>query len=354
MSENTANQMKYVRLGKSGLKVSRIILGCMSYGSKECYRWVLEEDEALKHIKLAYDLGINAFDTADIYSHGESERILGNAIKKLNLPREEIVIMTKVHHLVGRTAESVQSLPEAEKDRRRYANQYGLSRKHIFDSVKKSLERLQLDYIDLLQCHRFDYGTPIEETMQALHDVVKAGYVRYIGMSSCYAWQFYKMQSYARAHGLTEFISVQNLYNPIYREEEREMMPMLKDLGVGVIPWSPLAGGFLARPFNAHKQKELATTRAADDQFFTMMTDTPEMPLINQRVESVAKAHHVSMAQVVLAWSLSKDFITAPIYGTSSIDKLKDALGAVSLHLTAEEIKSIDELYQARGIFPAY
>ncbi|KAG8932036.1 hypothetical protein FRC00_000368 [Tulasnella sp. 408] len=328
----------------------------MSYGSKECYRWVLEEDEALKHIKLAYDLGINAFDTADIYSHGESERILGNAIKKLNLPRDEIVIMTKVHHLVGRTAEFVHALPEAEKDKRRYANQYGLSRKHIFDSVKHSLERLQLDYIDLLQCHRFDYDTPIEETMQALHDVVKAGYVRYvlsvarpsrylindpcfsyIGMSSCYAWQFYKMQSYARAHGLTEFISVQNLYNPIYREEEREMMPMLKDLGVGVIPWSPLAGGFLARPFNAHKQKELATTRAADDQ-----------------VEAVAKAHNASMAQVVLAWSLSKDFITAPIYGTSSIDKLRDALGAISLHLTAEEIKYIDEPYQARGVFPAY
>ncbi|KAG9050671.1 hypothetical protein FS837_003398 [Tulasnella sp. UAMH 9824] len=178
MSDKTANQMKYVRLGKSGLKVSRIIL------------WVLEEDEALKHIKLAYDLGINAFDTANIYSHGESERILGNAIKKLNIPRDEIVIMTKVHHLVGRTAESVESLPAAEKDKRRYANQYGLSRK---------------------AGHRFDYDTPIEETMQALYDVVKAGYVRYIGMSSCYAWQFYKMQSYARAHGLTEFICVQNL-----------------------------------------------------------------------------------------------------------------------------------------------
>ncbi|KIO29934.1 hypothetical protein M407DRAFT_20993 [Tulasnella calospora MUT 4182] len=354
MSDNTVNKMKYVRLGKSGLKVSNIILGCMSYGSKEWETWVLEEDEALKHIKLAYDLGINAFDTANVYSHGESERILGKAIKKFNLHRDEIVIMTKVNHLVGRTQEFVQYLPEAEKDKQRYANQYGLSRKHIFDSVKHSLERLQLDYIDLLQCHRFDRNTPIEETMQALHDVVKAGYVRYIGMSSCYAWQFYKMQSYAREHGLTEFISMQNLYNPIYREEEREMMPMLKDSGVGVIPWSPLAGGFLARPFNAHKQKETTTTRATDDQFFTTMTDTPEMPLINQRVEEVAKAHNVSMAQVVLAWSLSKEFITAPIYGTTSIDKLKDALGAVSLHLTPEEIKSIDEPYQARGVFPAY
>ncbi|KAG8946630.1 hypothetical protein FRC04_011524 [Tulasnella sp. 424] len=228
MSDNTANQMKYVRLGKSGLKVSKIILGCMSYGLKECFGWVLEEDEALEHIKFAYDLGINAFDTANVYSNGESERILGEAIKKYNLPRDEIVIMTKVHHLVGRTPQFVDHLSEADKDKQRYVNQYGLSRKHIFDSVKHSLERLQLDYIDLLQ--------------------------------------FYKMQSYAREHGLTEFVSVQNLYNPIYREEEREMLPMLKDLGVGVIPWSPLAGGFLARPFNAHKQKETATTRGADDQ----------------------------------------------------------------------------------------
>ncbi|KAG8891298.1 hypothetical protein FRC00_013955 [Tulasnella sp. 408] len=162
------------------------------------------------------------------------------------------------------------------------------------------------------------------------------------------------MQSYAREHGLTEFVSMQNLYNPIYREEEREMMPMLKDLGVGVIPWSPLAGGFLARPFNAHKQKGIVTTRAAESRFFDAMTDTPEMPLINERVEEVAKAHNVSMAQVVLAWSLSKDFITAPIYGTTSIDKLKDALGAVSLRLTPEEVKSIDELYQPRSVFPAY
>ncbi|KAG8971654.1 hypothetical protein FRC05_010910 [Tulasnella sp. 425] len=360
MSDNTANQMKYVRLGKSGLKVSKIILGCMSYGLKECFGWVLEEDEALEHIKFAYDLGINAFDTANVYSNGlcnltsplgfwyrkESERILGEAIKKYNLPRDEIVIMTKVHHLVGRTPQFVDHLSEADKDKQRYVNQYGLSRKHIFDSVKHSLERLQLDYIDLLQCHRIDPNTPIEETMQALHDVVKAGYVRYIGM-------IYKMQSYAREHGLTEFVSVQNLYNPIYREEEREMLPMLKDLGVGVIPWSPLAGGFLARPFNAHKQKETATTRGADDQFFTVMTDTPEMPLINQRIEEVAKAHQVSMAQVTLAWSLSKDFITAPIYGTSSIDKLKDALGAVSLQLTPEEIKSIDEAYRPRSVFPA-
>ncbi|KAG9017560.1 hypothetical protein FRB90_000765 [Tulasnella sp. 427] len=222
MSTSTAStDMPYARLGKSGLKVSRLILGCMSYGTPEWQGWVLGEEESLEHIKTAYDFGINAFDTANVYSNGLSEVILGKAIKKYNLPRDEIVVMTKVYGTVAR-AQSEQGLWGQGFDylgRRRYANQQGLSRKHIFESVKHSLERLQLDYVDLLQCHRFDYDTPIEETMQALHDVVKAGYVRYIGMSSCYAWQFHKMQNYARQHGLTEFISMQNFHNAIYREE---------------------------------------------------------------------------------------------------------------------------------------
>lgn len=226
MESQTRKRVPYVRLGNSGLKVSRIILGCMSYGSSEWMPWVLGEEEGVRHIKAAYDMGIQTFDTANIYSKGLSEVILGKAIKQHNLPREELVIMTKVHGLVTRTVteKHVGQNPEDFG----YVNQEGLSRKHIFDSVKHSLRRLQLDYIDVLQCHRFDENTPIEETMQALHDVVRAGWVRYIGMSSCWAWQFHAMQNYAITHGLTPFISMQNHYNMIYREEEREMMPVLK------------------------------------------------------------------------------------------------------------------------------
>ncbi|KAG8985963.1 hypothetical protein FRB90_004342, partial [Tulasnella sp. 427] len=204
----------------------------MTYGSSEWAPWILNEAEGIKQIKAAYDLGINAFDTADMYSNGLSEVVLGKAIKQHNLPREEIVVMTKVKLTVMRETSGLDiGMSDAEIGRLRYTNQNGLSRKHVFDGVKKSLERLQLDYVDVLQCHRFDYNTPIEETMQALHDVVKAGYARYIGMSSCWAWQFQKMQSYARQHNLTQFISMQNRYNAIYREEEREMVPMLQDLG---------------------------------------------------------------------------------------------------------------------------
>ncbi|KAG2015689.1 hypothetical protein CC2G_008934 [Coprinopsis cinerea AmutBmut pab1-1] len=221
-------KMPYVRLGNSGLKVSKIILGTMSYGSPEWQKWVLGEEEGIQHIKYAYEAGINTFDTANVYSNGLSEVILGKAIKQLNLPRDEIVVLTKVYGTVGREPSTIFGPSNINPDEYRYVNQHGLSRKHIFDSVKHSLERLQLDYIDLLQCHRFDYNTPIEETMQALHDVVKAGYVRYIGMSSCYAWQFQVMQNYAIKNNLTPFISMQNHYNLVYREEEREMFPTLK------------------------------------------------------------------------------------------------------------------------------
>ncbi|KAG9103807.1 hypothetical protein FRC07_009920, partial [Ceratobasidium sp. 392] len=245
--------MTYVRLGNSGLKVSRIILGLMSYGTPEWDEWVLGEEEGIKHIKAAYDAGIQTFDTANVYSNGLSEVILGKAIKQHNLPRDEIVVMTKVWGLVARTPKERYSRGSgiaAEADAAGYVNQYGLSRKHIFDSIKHSLERLQLDYVDLLQCHRFDHNTPIAETMQALHDVVKAGYARYIGMSSCYAYQFHAMQNYAISNKLTPFISMQNQYSLLYREEEREMVPTLKMFDVGMIPWYPLAGGALARPFN--------------------------------------------------------------------------------------------------------
>ncbi|KAG8897086.1 hypothetical protein FRC01_011486, partial [Tulasnella sp. 417] len=250
---------------------------------------------------------------------------------------------------VGRTTGEALFLASPEElYKQRYANQQGLSRKHIFDSVKHSLERLQLDYIDLLQCHRFDYDTPIEETMQALHDVVKAGYVRYIGMSSCYAWQFQKMQNYARQHGLTEFISMQNLHNAIYREEEREMAPMLQDLGVGMIPWSPLARGFLTRNLKGE------TERGKLDSFSKMINGDPEqegfLAEINERIAEIAERRGVSMAQVAIAWSLSKKFVTAPIIGTTSTEKLKDLVAGVHLKLTDEETSAIDKPYRARGV----
>lgn len=342
---STENNMQYARLGKSGLKVSRIILGCASYGSKSQQGWLLEEEKAVEHIKFAYDLGINTFDTADAYSNGESERILGKAIKKYNLPRDEIVVMTKAWTAVSREPGTLWGAPEEKLERLRYTNQQGLSRKYLFAAIKNSLERLQLDYVDLFQCHRFDPNTPIEETMHALHDIVKAGYARYIGMSSCYAWQFHKMQNYARQHGLTEFISMQNLYNPVYREEEREMIPLLQDLGVGMMNWSPNAGGLLARPL------AMQTERSDSDIFLKAMAGAPFLPDVNKRVENIAKSRGISMAQVVLAWSLSKKFVTAPIVGTTSLDKLKDSAGAVHVALTREEVKSIDELYQPQGVF---
>ncbi|KAG8966222.1 hypothetical protein FRC05_002761 [Tulasnella sp. 425] len=315
MSSTVAEtNMSYTRLGKSGLKVSRLILGCMSYGSPDWQSWVLGEEEGLEHIKAAYDLGINAFDTANVYSNGLSEVILGKAIKKYNLPRDEIVVMTKLYGTVARDISEAslfgQSIDYVGK--KRYTNQQGMSRKHIFESVKHSLERLQLDYIDLLQCHRFDYDTPIEETMQALNDVVKAGY---------------KMQNYARTHGLMEFISMQNLHNAIYREEEREMVPLLQDLGVGMIPWSPLGAGFL--------------TRSIKEETLRGKTDL---------VSQVAKKRGVSMAQVALAWSLSKPFISAPIIGTTSMEKLNDLVAGVNLKLTDEEITAIDEPYRPRAV----
>ncbi|KAG9043998.1 hypothetical protein FS837_008918 [Tulasnella sp. UAMH 9824] len=304
---------------------------------------------AKKKIKAAYDLGINTFDTANVYSNGLSEIILGKAIKKYNLPRDEIVVMTKLWGTVGRSPSNMLfETTSAELDSNRYANQQGLSRKHIFESIKHSLERLQLDYVDLLQCHRFDPYTPVEETMQALHDVVKAGYARYIGMSSCYAWQFHKMQSYARQHGLTEFISMQNLHSAIYREEEREMVPLLQDLGVGMIPWSPLGRGFLTRSV-----KEDSLRAQTDPGWKHANIDFNKESFlldINERVSEIAKKRGISMAQVALAWSLSKPFVSAPIVGTTSIDKLKDLVEGVHVALTEEEVKSIDELYRPRAI----
>ncbi|KAI0279095.1 aryl-alcohol dehydrogenase [Russula aff. rugulosa BPL654] len=347
MSESVPTVTKripYVRLGKSGLKVSRIILGMLSYGDPRWIPWVLGEKEAIEHVKFAYEHGVNTFDTANTYSNGASEVHLGRAIKALNLPREEIVVMTKLYAAVGKTVEAIVNwTPAAELDKMGYVNQHGLSRKHIFDSVKKSLERLQLDYIDVLQCHRFDPDTPIEETMQALHDVVQAGYARYIGMSSCYAWQFHVMQNYAITHNLTPFISMQNHHSLVYREEEREMFPTLKHFGVGIIPWSPLARGLLTRPYKGD-----TTTKRSESDPFTGYLDGPGTLEIVKRVEEISKKRGISMARVSLAWSLTR--ATAPIVGCTSIEKLEDLLNSVDEELAEEDILYLEEAYQARSV----
>ncbi|KAG1738378.1 aryl-alcohol dehydrogenase [Suillus paluster] len=322
-------KMPYVRLGNSGLKVSRIILGTMQYGNKGWQDWVLGEDEAVEHIKVAYEAGIQTFDTADTYSNGYSEVILGRAIKKLNLPRDEIVVMTKVYNVVGREYSTHQLSGRKDPDQNGY---------HIFASVKKSLERLQLDYIDLLQCHRFDKETPIEETMQALHDVVKAGYVRYIGMSSCWAYQFQAMQNYAITNKLTPFISMQNHYSLLYREEEREMFPTLKMFGVGSIPWSPLARGALTRPLGQQTNRGQSDWQAS--AYETIVT----------RVEELAKKKGVTMAQIAISWILTKDGVSAPIVGTTSIQNLKDIIAGIDVKLTAEEIKYLEEEYKPTAV----
>jgi len=331
----------YVRLGTSGLKVSKIILGTMQYGHKAWQDWLIDdEDEAAKHIKFAYDHGINTFDTANTYSNGLAEVILGKALKKLNLPRDEIVILTKVYMPVAKEYSIPLSALRGNPDQIGLVNQHGLSRKNIFASVKASLERLQLDYIDVYQCHRFDYNTPIEETMQALHDVVKAGYVRYIGMSSCYAYQFHAMQNYAIKNNLTPFISMQNHYNLVYREEEREMFPTLKMFGVGSIPWSPLARGLLTRPLNEK------TTRGTTDWFIENYLKSPGTPDVIGRVEEIAKKKGISMAQVSIAWVLAKEGVTAPIVGTTSLKNLEDIIGGVDVELTNDEIRYLEEPYK--------
>ncbi|TFY79096.1 hypothetical protein EWM64_g4921 [Hericium alpestre] len=277
-----------------------------------------------------------------VYSSGLSEFVLGKAIKKYNLPRDEIVVMTKLHGVVSRKISDF--FYGVNVDDLGYVNQHGLSRKHIFASVKKSLDRLGLEYVDVLQCHRFDEDTPIEETMQALHDVVKAGLVRYIGMSSCYAWQFHIVQNYAITHNLTPFISMQNHYNLLYREEEREMIPTLKHFGVGSIPWSPLARGNLTRPLGEQ------TKRAGTDGWSQGYQGAGVKDTIN-RVEELAKKKNVSMAQLSLAWLLQKDVISAPVVGTTSIEKLKDLVGALDVKLTEEDLKYLEEPYQPVPIF---
>ncbi|KAG6860274.1 hypothetical protein C0995_013419 [Termitomyces sp. Mi166 len=338
------NPKPRIPYGNSGLKVSRIILGTMQYGDPQWQQWVLGEEEGIKHIKLAYEAGIQTFDTADVYSNGLSEVILGKAIKQLQLPREEIVILTKVYGTVAHDYGTNLIISGANPDEMGYVNQHGLSRKHIFDSVQASLRRLGVDYIDMLQCHRFDYETPIEETMQALHDVVKAGHVRYIGMSSCHAYQFHQMQNYAITHNLTPFISMQNQHSLLYREEEREMFPTLKLFGVGAIPWSPLARGLLTRPLKEQ------TKRGETDWFVKRYLNAAGTPEIIKRVEELATKKGLSMAQIAVLWSLSKEGVTAPIVGTTSLKNLEDLIMMAHMKLSEEEMKYLEEPYVAQAV----
>ncbi|WVW78478.1 hypothetical protein I302_100432 [Kwoniella bestiolae CBS 10118] len=331
----TQTQMQYVNLGKSGLKVSKLILGCMQYGSGQ--DWMIpDHDEGIRQLKYAYDKGINTFDTANVYSGGESEIILGKFLKQHQIPRESVVILTKVFGTDGKVE---------DKGPAGWTNQKGLNRKRIFASVQASLERLRLDYVDLLQVHRWDPETPFEETMQALHDVVQKGWVRYVGMSSCWAWQFQLMQQYAIHNHLTPFISMQNQHNAIYREEEREMMPMLKHFGIGVIPWGPIGGGLLTRPFEEMSSTVRGAGRVKDGR-----GDQPGDKLIIDKIEELSKKRGCTMAEVAISWSCQSPWVTAPIVGIRSTDRLDELIRGMQLGLTDEEIKEIDGLYKTVAV----
>ena len=314
--------MKYVKLGDSGLEVSKICLGCMSFGESGMgtHAWTLNEETSRQFMKKSLDAGINFFDTANVYSLGTSEEFVGRALRDYAL-RDEVVVATKVHGTM-----------------RKGRNAAGLSRKAIMTEVDHSLSRLGMDYIDLYQIHRFDPTTPIEETMEALHDVVKAGKARYIGASSMWAWQFSKAQYIAEQHGWTKFISMQNHYNLLNREEEREMMPLCVDQGVGVIPWSPLARGRLTRDWDN------ATSRSETDEFGKGLYK-PEDQVIVERVAEVARELGTPRAQVALAWVLSKPFVTSPIVGATKDAHIDDAIAACELQLSAEHIARLEEPY---------
>ena len=319
--------MDYVNLGRTGLRVSRVCLGMMSYGKHESRPWTLDEEGAEPILRRAVEGGINFYDTADVYNGGESEVLTGRLLSKLFGMREEYVVATKVH---GKTMPG--------------ENGQGLSRKHIMASIDASLQRLGLDYVDLYQIHRFDHRTPIEETMDALHDVVKAGKARYLGASSMWAWQFAKAQAVAS----TRFVSMQDHYNLIYREEEREMIPQCLDQGVGVIPWSPLARGMLTG--NRTRAGEKLTTRAQTDAFGDALYD-PEVDFdVVERADEVASERGVSTAQVALAWLLHKPGVTAPIVGATKLEPLDDALAAEQLSLSDAEIERLEERYVPHAV----
>jgi 1-deoxyxylulose-5-phosphate synthase len=322
--------MEYIRFGAAGLKVSKICLGCMSYGRPtERWPWALEEEQSRPFIKRALELGINFFDTADVYSKGMSEEVLGRALRDF-ASRDEIVIATKVQGIMGPGP-----------------NDHGLSRKHILSSIDASLKRLGTDYVDLYQIHRWDCETPIEETLEALHDVVRMGKARYIGASSMYAWQFSKALYTADLHGWTRFVSMQPHYNLVYREEEREMLALCQDQRIAVIPWSPLARGLLTG--NRVKDGD-ETFRARTDLFGKNLYTRDNDYAIARRVDEVAEARGLPSAQVALAWIFSKPVITAPIIGATKPHHLEDAVAALSIKLSPDEVFRLEELYQSHPV----
>ena len=320
--------MNYTTLGTTGLKVSRICLGMMSYGTPEWRDWVLNEDASRPFVQRAVETGINFFDTADMYSKGVSEEVTGKLLKEYTR-RDETVIATKVY------------MPMSDAP-----NRGGLSRKHIFDGVEDSLRRLGVDYIDLYQIHRYDYDTPLEETLEALNDVVKAGYVRYLGASSMFAYQFARALYKAEARGWPRFVSMQNHYNLLYREEEREMLPLCREEGVGVLPWSPLARGYLTR----RPDQKRATVRGQDDDFARHLYSFAAADTVIDRVVDIAEARDVSPAQVALAWLLAQPAVTAPIVGATKLKHLEDAVAAVELTLSDDERKRLAEPYEPRPV----
>jgi aryl-alcohol dehydrogenase-like predicted oxidoreductase len=322
--------MEYVKLGNTGLEVSKFCLGCMSYGQSDSgvmkWQWTLSEEDSRPFIKSALEAGVNFFDTANVYSHGESERVLGRALRDY-AARDDVVVATKDYMPMGHGP-----------------NRKGLSRKVIFSEIDNSLNRLGMDYVDLYIIHRFDYDTPLEETLEALNEVVRSGRARYIGASSMFAWQFMKALGLQRAYGWAQFISMQNYYNLLYREEEREMIPLCRAEGVGLTPWSPLARGKLARTW----QDEAETARAKTDAFAQKLYPKSahlDKPVVDRLIE-VSKARGVEPAQVALAWMFQKPGITSPVIGATKAKHLDDAIGALSIKLSDEEIARLEEPYQ--------
>lgn len=323
--------MQFTRLGTTGVTVSRLCLGMMTYGAKSWRDWVLEEDEARPLVRKAIDLGFNFFDTADMYSLGVSEEITGRLLREFGPPRDRVVIATKVFSAMGDDP-----------------NQRGLSRKHIMHAIDDSLRRLGTDYVDLYQIHRFDPATPIDETLEALDDVVKSGKALYIGASSMFAWQFGKMLATSDRRGFSRFVTMQNHYNLVYREEEREMIPLCVEEGIGLIPWSPLARGFLAG--NRRRQDRGETTRARSDAFAHQMYYRDDDFAVVDRVGEIAKNRGVANATVALAWLLAQPGVTAPIVGASKAAHLDDAVAALELRLDDEELTALAEPYRPHPV----
>ncbi len=323
--------MEYINLGRTGIKVSRLCLGCMTYGSPKWRPWVLDEEQSGPFIRRAWEAGINFFDTADMYSDGASEEVLGRALRSLAVPREQVVIATKVFHPTGSNQ-----------------NERGLSAKHIRHAIDRSLKRLQLDYVDLYQIHRFDPSTPVEETLAALDAVVRSGKVLHIGASSMFAWQLSKMLHASERNGLARFVSMQNHWNLVYREEEREVNPLCRDEGLGLLPWSPLARGFLAG--NRGKKGEGATTRAKTDDFAHKLYYQEADYAVVDRLSDLAAKRGVPNARIALSWLLHQPGVTAPIIGASKPHHLDDALAALELKLDPDELKSLEEPYRPHAI----